>query len=30
MNPYKYLFGYKIKAPVDRLIDILQPPENVL
>jgi len=30
MNPYKYLFEYKIEVPADRLTNILQPPENVL
>ncbi len=29
MNPYEYLFGFKIEFPVDRLIDITKLLENV-
>jgi len=30
MSPYKYLFGFKLKSPVDRLTAAFQIPEDIL
>ena len=30
MNPYKYLFGFKLELPTDRLTATLRTPEDIL
>ncbi len=30
MSPYKYLFGFKLESPVDRLTAALRTPEDIL